>query len=263
MFKQSAQVHSDCRIHDAQQNIPKHIPLSLKQLKTYFVLKQFKQCISFIQQHFGSDWNSIACNTSLSLSQQQNIFSIFIQCYYETKDYSAIHRLFEKSRNNIPSPSLKLYVELCLKLKLFDKVNEILFDDHNQLSEQERRTLEKQLHHDRLEQEARMETAKQSKAYSSLLSSMYITKPSHDEYESMYPSHNNFEHSESPLQSHGTHGNNFQIGHQEHKAEQQKPSNKISSLTSLTRYILDFIRNYKVELALHVVSFVLLYTLLK
>ncbi|KAF0982919.1 hypothetical protein FDP41_010898 [Naegleria fowleri] len=258
MMKQTSSGSST--IYHHAQNIPKETPLSLKQLKNYFVLKQFKHCISFIQQHFGSDWQSISGNSSFSLSQKQNIFSILIQCYYETKEYSAIHRLFEKSRNNIPSQCLKLYIEFCLKLKLFEKANEMIFDD-NQLSEQERRNLENQLHKERLEQEALMETAKQTKAYSSLLSSMYITKPSHEEYEtSTFASQNKFEHSESSY-SHGS--NNFQIAHQEHKVEQHKPSNRISSLASLTRYILDFISNYKVELALHVVSFVVLYVLLK
>jgi len=229
---------------------------STKQIKKHFLLKQFKECTQCIYRQYGSMDSIVETNND-------SLLSILVQCYYEMKDYQTIHQLFEMNKK--PSGQfISVYIQLCIKLHLFDKVTSLLNDHKNTLSESERKTLSE---YNEKELKSHEETTSSSSSnnkdfpdyrpnsgyaevqrqFQHMLTSMKHVQD--DETEMSQQQQHDHRQRQTPLTS--------------PKQSSQTTNNTAFSLLTLPKYIFNFIKNHKVEIIFQVVSFIILYTILK
>ncbi|EFC49073.1 predicted protein [Naegleria gruberi] len=246
-------------------------------IKKHFKLKQFKECIGCIGKQYGTSIDNITLNIRNS-QLQEFIISTLIQCYYEIQEYESVHKLFEIPPTSLSQKTLTLYIQFCIKLQLFDKAKELLGNESMKtLPQQERHTLEDYLEREESQMKEAQAITEHQNNFNKLSymyrnskfkqsGGAYFAEPQDEDYDdggysALPPSTKQVTHKESiPATQSNT---SVTQNNQKPSIESQSRSSNSGGLTSLTRYILNFIGKYKVELALQVVSFVLLYWLLK
>ncbi|KAL9655541.1 hypothetical protein ABK040_002208 [Willaertia magna] len=91
--------------------------------KKHFFLKNYSSCIKQILSNYGNNINKY--NTQ--------ILSILIQSYYENKNYKELTNLIKDILNNklnkeLPFPFIEMIFEICIKIKEFKLVDEIILN---------------------------------------------------------------------------------------------------------------------------------------